>query len=992
MKKFLQKTVSICSALLLMANVSGTYAMIDAPDTISGVWQESDFSTKFFSGSAVTNVIDSDPKHGGVDKIGVSADYAYPTQQYMATSDNFLTESQEYTLSFDFKAAQTNKAFKAFLRTPRYSKLKDSESYLAVYTDFAYLAFDAFGNIVVSKDGSGVYASNLTGTYSETGALQKIGTYEADKWNTIEARIFAEKDAKNSKIEWYLNGNLSCTSNLNRIESFVDSATNKKNYLDAHFGQLFMGPVSKDANDTTTAFYIDNYKLYDSSVNDNYYAKVYASTMSDGYVKVSFNETPSGDMTGAVIKDLYGNTISKDGATQQGRYLYVPIDVNAIESSTEYTVILPSNVPCISGKALANDALVFTSPEDVTFWLYNQDHSSFAAGALGTNDNGFAGNLGYQVTMNAEYDTDAAYGTVLKATSDTAPQYIRVAYSNKSTDTANYYKGWTDYNNPLTNKVAVTFDIKTEGKRTPDITLRNAHGTTDAKDVATCWFDAESKFVYKSGTALIKNDVTANDWHNVRIVYDKTTCVPTYYLDGKNIGSATAVATENNAMYELRFTSVTASLNNTFWLDNIKIGYEDAKLDADRYIAESETGYTLSADGTGYKQNTKILSVPSNAEVSGDYIFSVDITTSTLDWKSAPSANQSEQAGLIFHILNSENKKLVSALTTDTNGTLAINKSAGGTDINGSKINSASSYKAMNLFKANKSVNITTYFDNTNKKIYVYANKQLVAVNDYPTTIDNFRPVGINTLFDTLSGNSGTATVGNMKFGCVEHSTGRTVSARINSDTDEYTLFGGSIPYNAKEIELTYNRNVSTSALPSVTITNKADNNTITAGTVRTDGTKLIIGLNGKMPNGDYTLSVPSFTTTDGNVMKSYNADFKINTKGMLVIDGFDIVDKDGNTVTEKPDAGEKLYVKANITNTNSDSADVKVIIAGYAGIKLKSVNVGTVNVEAMGSVEIGHNSEQKIELSASDDITEYNAFIWDSFENCMPYETAIVK
>lgn len=957
MKKTLKKVITflICSSMLI-SSAAGVFAAVDAPATYTDVIYENDGSSSAIIGSGCMSWADTgDAHHGKADVVQATDDLTY------AAKDVTIDTGRDYVLSFDFKTTANDHPFKFMLR--------DTNG-----KDFAHFSVDAYGNAVIANTGWSLW--DLNGNYN---GQYRVGfPYTANEWHTVDA-VF-HPNGEDTTIDWYFDGEFKVTA---------DTTGDSNQGLKGESGilkQIYIASTKTGANcggdlkegvtwNESKVMYVDNMRISYVDTYEGYYAKAeYAS----GEAIVTFNETPAGNLTTAVVKDVAGNTVSNGTVTQEGRKLYIPVDATKLKEDRTYYVILPSNVNSVTGKALANNAVSFkaqaveTQGLDAT--LYTQDFESVTDGSL-------APGLGYSDVDTKTYSyVDETHKKAWLLNGDySGIKYVRCLPVD-------------DTNFGISDEIVVSADFYlNEMKRTADIRVQDQHGNAA---FGFCFFDAAGHFVViknknhvwsqneivseSNDTYIVANTpISVQKWYTVKMVINTTDRKVTYYLGAD--GTWETVATVDilqgtqgtNYFDELRLQGWDNNTNSkrpygNFYIDNIKIGYQNINVTTAKTLATATNNIAYDFSEQADKLDDK-------------YLLDADVTFTeankplyfrTNDTKNPPTS------GLIFNVDAAGNLSMSKSLLNwkadpymqSLNTTVELNK-----PVNIKLLVYKTKFKTVSVFVNDNFVRSLALGWGNEPGSAGYLTDNMGAANfvkgDNNTSPNIVNKVSIGNFTEKLA-----------------------TDIRLTDASDNvYSIYTANIPGNLSSIDVYYSDavDVTEGKAPTATLKN-AEGADVTLGTPTfdADAKKLSYPVSTFLANGTYTLAVTNAKTTSGAAVDNVQVAFDINGDDRVTVEDFKYVTEGDGELLGTPGAGVPLYVNAEVTNYTPVQKNVVVLIAEYSGNRLSDVSYKELPIPSGETLTVNSTTNQ-VTMNYTEGCT-YKAMIWSSFDTGVPYADAI--
>lgn len=1001
-KRNLKKVTAIVLTLAMVLSASGVFAMLTPPEETGLIKSDNYEGT-----SATINFGTIKTLSDGNNVIQVPQTNAWKSTDVTA----YNSTPVDVVISFDAMAAQTTSAFQMFLRRNAVNSMNNSQ-----YCDFAGIEFSDDGTIRRNADGAGA----LNTAYGV-----ELGTYEANKWYSIDlvVRGVAATDYKTT-VEYYINGVLVDTLDASAFANQVDGK-GLKYQSNATVTKIFVG---SDAGTTESPvegnMYFDNVKIYEADKDSKYYA--YADT-STGKIDVEFSETPAGSMESAVIKANDGTEI-ESAISYQGRYMTVTYDEAALNPGEEYALVLPDTMS-VTGKKLANNAVVFTTPGeaigDVRYIAeYDFDDWTDADAALAAINASYGGS--YSLIPSMLVADKSGTGKALQF------GYLGVGYSEGTHLTA--FKNGTssayqydkvlglsefitelDMKAPEAGQVTAMSYVFAAGKKAASFIIdANGYFTAstnlnESNNVTYQWNGVViADGTYKDGFSEATHKVyktTPGQWYNVKVGITPESGRVRYYLDNMLLAEYVnpAIASASGAkVTELRIAANdfgADTVTHYTAIDNLKFGWSLGNTEV-----ENTEGITFEAKDTNTStgawgmtnKTVNLFDLTDDAEEaklgSGAVVLSGDITLDTVD-------------NNIMVYVNNPAGQLLTTICVLDNGDAAIPSAATNTPgvENGAGegiYGFTDTAEVTGVFKAGKATNVSVYIDEGRDNLYVFLNgffvKKLSVTGLQAYTVesggyklldtdkngtvddDELTPARLGVRMLDGTNNAGNISIKNVKLM-------RTVKApkiesiRLNSQDDEFSIHSADISYMLTNIDVNYGANVS--AVPQVTLARTDSEEAVNVGigaVTYSDSTVNIPITDSYLNNGTYTLTVDDEKFS-----------FVVNCELSVVINDFSVVDANGDR-HEKFTANTPYYATASLYNPTSAEESVTLILATYKDRILEDVKFVKATLSAGGTLNINKDASDAVSLTTSENTTEVCAFLWSDFENAIPYATRI--
>jgi len=985
MKKTLKRTLAFLLMFTMVFSVTNVFAMI-TPKEETGIIKADDYE-----GEKKVNF-------GNIVTLENGNKVVQPKQAQHGWSETTIfaatAEPQDIVISFDAMAAQTTDAYQMFIRRTT----NDTEKYRG-YCDFAGIEFSDDGTIRRNNNGDGA----LNAVYGA-----KLADYNANQWYSIDLVIegVASK-TYNTTVKYYIDGVLVDTLDASPFANLVHPTSGLHFQSDAVITSIFVG--SDDAV-TDGKMYFDNVKIYKADADLEYYAY---STLADGKIDIEFSETPVGSMNGAVIKANNGTTVTTT-VSQKGRKMTATYDKALLKGGEEYTLVLPAN-KSVTGKKLANNAVVFTAPRnELSKILYVAEHNfdnwtDAASGAASIN--GVIGGC----TLIPSTVVTAGEGKALQigyAGSGYGATHL-LSFGNGTSSAYQWNKvaGLNEFITELDIKAPELKHVSPEfivfGANDHHIGRfwidKNGYFTAstnlNANNNVTVQWDGvvTADGTYKTGFSEATHKVvktTPGEWYNVKVGINPSTGVVRYYFENELLAEyVNPRITASTTIVEFRIRAndwADDTVTSVTEIDNVKFGWAlgDAKI-------ENLTGITVSgknaqpANGGWGVQNSRVELMQSAETESSEFansaaIISADITLDTVANNLMPtiySANGNVMAS--FWILNSDGDVYIQPEAQNYTGT--------DSDKDGKYTFETGTATVKGAFKPGVATNVTAYMDASRTYLYLFLNgmfvkkletKWLQGVTakvfdiDKDGVVESFEmiPARIGVRLFEGTDNAGNISVKNARLYSTDKAT-VVENIRLNSGDDEFSIYSANIPNQLDKIVINYSANI-TSA-PAVALAD-AEGTAVTLGTATVSGKKVTIPVLDKViANGTYTLTVGETAYV-----------FVVNNDMSLVISDFSIVNSDGDVI-DYIITGE-YYATVSVLNTTAIDQNIALIIATYKNSILEDIDFFETTLTTGGELVIDETSADAVTLEATMDTTAVRAFLWSGFKNAVPYREQI--
>ncbi len=979
-KKLAASVLALSAAL----NMSGATAMI-TPPAETGVIKADDYE-----GELVV-------KLGDVVTLADGNKVAQPKQAQgswsQVTVAGATAAAEDIVISFDAMAEQTTDAYQMFVRRTT----NDENSYRG-YCDFAGIEFSEDGTIRRNGDGSGA----LNAVYGVS-----LGNYNANQWYSIDMVIEGVASTSyQTTVKYYIDGVLVDTLDASAFKDLVHPTTGKHYQSDATVTGIFAG---SDDEVTDGKMYFDNVKIYKADADTEYYA--YAD-VADGKIDIEFSETPAGSMSGAVIKANDGTEIATT-VTQQGRKMTAVYDKSALKGGMEYTLVLPAN-ESVTGKELANNVVVFTTARaDLNNILYIAEHDfdDWADTATGA------------ASINATYSGCPLIPSSLVTDATGTGKAFKISYPGVGVG-ASYLIAFKngDASSYQWNKIAGLNEFITElDIKAPELTqVAPEFVVFGPNDHHMGRFTINKNGYFIASTALNTNNnalmdwgivdgtneelntnqykavkTTPGQWYNVKVGVIPATKTVRYYFDNELIAEyVNPRIAADTIVSELRIRGNDwgkDDISHETEIDNVKFGWAvgDAVLENTAGTTVAATNVQPANGGWGVQNvRVEILST-ADAEASelanGAAIISADITLDTVSNNLMPA------------IYNAKGDLIATFWILNENGDVYIQPEAQNhigkdTDGDGKYAFETGTATVAGAFKPGVATNVTAYINASRTYVYLFLDgmfvqrlecKWLQGVTsnifdfDADGTVENFEMLPARIGVRMLEGcaNEGNVSIKNVKLSGVDNVT-VIESIRLKSANDEYSIHSSNISNQLTAIEINYNNDVASA--PAVTLAN-AEGVAVNLGTATvSENTVTIPVAQNVLANGTYTLTIADTAYT-----------FVIDCDMSLVISDFEVTNVDGDVI-DYIMSGTEYYANVNVINPTPVPQNVTLIIATYRSGILEDLDFVSETLESGESFVINEATDENVTLTSTSDTTEVRAYLWDGFENAVPYKNAI--
>ncbi|MGN0179824.1 MAG: S-layer homology domain-containing protein [Monoglobaceae bacterium] len=506
-----------------------------------------------------------------------------------------MTDSKDYSLSFELKAGQTDHPLNIFTQESGSVRV-------------AAMNYDVKGNLVInSKAGS---FTNASGNYSSNTNLYPV--YVGTEWTNVTMHFHPA--GYNTTIDWYINGEFivtSVASNVTAGKEFTGGMST------LHFGTTQSGTGISDTAvtyDGDEYFLVDNYKI--EYLDDEFaYARLNTEVgTSTTVLPVTFSESLDAEITTddvEIINTENGGKINISNITgSSDRFGRVNIEIDeALEAYTEYCICFTGNIKADSGRKLFSNRLYFTPAgvlsvecPEITKSILNTDGDceDLPLGELeGLNP---VGNWAKYLICDWKYDisavnigTDDMPNTAIKFSPDhTSTQFMRMETTGKEgaafiPDTQEETIVWSAdlMRKELTRSYPLTFIMGKNGFGSAGVAyfffdsygnfvFLNGSGdwwSTDDKDVANGEVYSSKQTAYQAG-------IKAEDWVNVTAVINSKNETVTYFVNKEYAGTANWPSNRKGQGYNyfsgMRIEPTGYQDGRTMYFDNYKLGYSGA--------------------------------------------------------------------------------------------------------------------------------------------------------------------------------------------------------------------------------------------------------------------------------------------------------------------------------------------------------------------------------------------------------------------------------
>lgn len=851
--------------------------------------------------------------------------------------------------------------------------------------DFAHLMFAPNGKVVVGINGGTPF--NLS---SDPTVTPPRGYNAADYAANTKYRMTMIYDINgrnveeghNATVDYYMDGKYLYTTDTSFFSSTGDG---KSDNADGKLKNIFFGPKSGSVSGSTSlketgqTLKIENFKAIDANAYPN--LEYDTPVVDEDGVSIKFSETlacantgdytSGNDLSNIKIKAIDGTEVSGANASIKNDTLTVGY-TGSLTPGMTYYVVLPKNFKSVDEKILVDNAIAFTVPqtttESVDATVYSQDFESLTADVLKPNEWELT-NTKTAGKIEALSD-DSMHGNVWHLQTDsTATSMIR-GFTAAFND--------ADYDHSDVIEFKADFKFK-EIKRTGNMSFRDG---VNGETLNFFFFDNNGKFVFvkekghgwstddsaTAGNTYVISNTTCNadKWYTVKILFDKKARTFTYHLGYENngemswetVGTAPVLAepTDHIGVFDCFMLDPKTNTNGQygdFYLDNIKIGYQNINITPANIIATSENTITYNFSADENKLNDK-------------YVLDANV--------------KFVEAGKPIYFRCNDNKNSNSGLLfcADADGNLSMSKSL----LNWK--NDAFMQDLGVKSELNKLVNIKLLVDKTRTKpVTVFINNKYVRSlalgwgsepNNADYLIDN--PGAAN--FIKGDGNTSPNTVDSVSTGNMTVNLPKGI-VLTDSANKMYSIYTDGIPADIGSVSLNYaNAFADGTDVVGATLNKKAEDGALTpvdgySAALSTDKKSIVISKDGGvLENGTYTISVSGVTGAD-----NFTAEFVVNDTRGFVINSFSVA-KDGN----------EYYPSITAKNYGVSQKSITVFICEYTKDSVPQlVNVEVKPIQLNGaSVTIG---KADLALTTTRTDTTIKAFVWGALGENKPLANA---
>ena len=217
-----------------------------------------------------------------------------------------------------------------------------------------------------------------------------------------------------------------------------------------------------------------------------------------------------------------------------------------------------------------------------------------------------------------------------------------------------------------------------------------------------------------------------------------------------------------------------------------------------------------------------------------------------------------------------------------------------------------------------------------------------------------------------------------------------------NRDNEEFGMLSNGVKGSAANADIFFTGSVN-SDNAAVLLTGQ-DGSTVTAKNVAYDSSanKLSVKFNSLLkPSTKYTVSVTGLLNSAGDEIGAYSANFTTSSEKEFEII-MDIVDGNGASVTDVANLklNDRIYVKADVINTTSESKTVAFSAATYNGNAMSDVGTKEFTVGTCESMHIDNTSGVDSVFGEVKDIKvlKVQIFAWDSFTTIKPLIASVIR
>lgn len=769
-------------------------------------------------------------------------------------------------------------------------------------------------------------------------------------------------------IDYYIDGEYVCT--LNTPLQKNGSTTNKLQNMFFRASKITAG----------TQMTVSNFTVRDANAYPN--LEYDTPVVNQDGVSVKFSETlacantadytSGNDLSGIKIKSIDGEAVEGVSATIKNETLSLTY-TGSLKSDKTYYVVLPKNFKSVDEKILADNAIAFTAPQTATEGVgtdvYSQDFESLTEGVLKPDE--------WQLTETTTagkieaLSEDSAHGKVWHLQTDNIATNMIRGFTTKFNDAD------CDYSDVIEFKADFKFK---EIKRTGNMSFRDG---INGETLNFFFFDNNGKFVFVKqknhgysldDSATDANIYTVSDttcvtnkWYTVKILFDKKARTFTYSLgyedngamSWENVGTAPVLAepTDHIGVFDCFMLDPRTGTNGQygdFYLDNIKIGYQNINITPANIIATSENTITYNFSADENKLNDK-------------YVLDANV--------------KFVEAGKPIYFRCNDNKNSDSGLLfcADADGNLSMSKSL---------LNWKNDTFMRDLgvkSELNKLVNIKLLVDKTRTKpVTVFINNKYVrnlalGWGNEPSNADYLTNNMGAANFVKGDGNTSPNTVDSVSIGNMTVNLPKGI-VLTDSANKIYSIYTDGIPADIGSVSLNYaNAFADSTDVSGATLNKKGEDGALTvvsgyAAALSTDKKSIVISkTDGVLENGTYTISVIGVTGAD-----NFTTDFVVNDTRGFVINSFSVAKDE-----------DKYYPSITATNYGVSQKSITVLICEYtkdAIPQLVNADVKPITLNGGASTTIGKND---ISLTTTRTDTTIKAFIWSALGENKPIVNA---
>jgi len=574
MKNFGKKIKRAIATLIMLSVASTCFIYVSAaPIEENSIIAFADFeSDKWFTnqGTSLENV-------DGL--YGTSLKVIPQEKESFASREVYLEDSvEEYTVSFDFKADQTDHNFCLLLRD-------------SMGKDFSNLFFDHYGNVIVTNNGRYFYsvAYKEQAEQYEGTSFTALGSYDTN-WHSVSVRIVPNGDS--TKLYWYYDGEFVFEADTSRQDTKKDqqdiSGILKSMYVLSLKNGLYMPEGSSLEYDGTESFYFDNFIV--SKTGGEYFSGtatgsdktvniVVSEQLSDSYAfnNMKFRNMETGEYTDVVAADC-------------GYRTAVLTLADSLVGNTEYRIVSEDTIESSTGRLLGDISFVADNFKKAPIGtvIYN-----------GSNEEPLIFDNSQKKTIDIDIDEEKII----------SGESVVVGYD-------------LTLSNPSQSNLKIYIMNNNGSTRLAAAKVANADGDFAVHKSVIPWLDDA---VADSGYFVAKEVLASGQKAHIDMIIDAVTKKVSYYINNKFLGTVNSVLSGND-LVPTQIIFATASQNENKILsdvtvENLMVGHLANQNKVLKFRVQNRTGEVFGP------YSNEVISTATKATV----YFNCEVDPSTLD-------------------------------------------------------------------------------------------------------------------------------------------------------------------------------------------------------------------------------------------------------------------------------------------------------------------------------------------------------------------------